>query len=300
MIRPPSLGPGDAIGLIAPSRTITESQVKAAVKTFELWGLKVVQGKHLFGRHGYFAGTDHQRLHDLQEMINDHRIRAIFCARGGYGITRILDDLDLSMLLKDPKWIIGFSDITALHLALNRLGLESIHGLMPVQFDYLNAGPSIESLKKLLFEDRGSIEAQPHDLDRPGKARGQIVGGNLSLLADSLGTASEVQADGKLLFFEEIDEYLYKIDRMLTQLKRAKKLDNLAGLIVGDLSQMKDTQIPLGMSVKELVVDRVKEYGYPVAFNFAIGHEIPNYSIPLMREVSLTVDKQVSKIAFDP
>ncbi|MCG8388174.1 MAG: LD-carboxypeptidase [Cytophagales bacterium] len=299
MIRPPSLNPGDAVGLVAPSRTIAEHQVKTALGTFQAWGLEVVKGKHLFGQHGYFAGTDRQRLSDLQEMINDDRVKAIFCARGGYGITRILDDLDLSALRRTPKWIIGFSDITALHLALNRMDLESIHGFMPVQFEYMNASSSIKSLEKLLFEDRGMIEAESHALDRQGKAEGQVVGGNLSLLVDSLGTASEVQTAGKLLFLEEVDEYLYKIDRMLTHLKRAQKLDRLEGLVIGDFSQMKDTQIPLGMSIEELIMDRVKEYSYPVAFNFAIGHEIPNYSIPLMRNTSLEVGQPMSKMTFD-
>ncbi len=286
------------VGLIAPSRMITENQVATAIKTFQSWGLEVKQGKSLFSRKGYFAGSDAERLSDLQDMINNGKVRCIFCARGGYGVTRILDDLDLSALQQEPKWIIGFSDITALHLTLNRMGIESIHGLMPVQFDYVDAEASIEHQRKLLFEDTGSVEAQPFPLNRYGTVKARLVGGNLSLLADSLGTASEIDTKDRLLFLEEIDEYLYKVDRMLTQLKRAGKLDHLKGLILGDFSQIKDTQIPFGQPLEELILDKVREYDYPVGFQFPLGHEIPNYSVPLMREVGLTVDPQIVRVNF--
>ncbi|MEM9859377.1 MAG: LD-carboxypeptidase, partial [Bacteroidota bacterium] len=220
------------------------------------------------------------------------------CARGGYGMTRILDNLDLSSLDASPKWIIGFSDITALHLALAKKGLCSVHGLMPVQFGYYDAERSIEGLRQLLFEGKGIIDAPGSNFNRLGKCCAPMVGGNLSLVVDSLGTASEISTDRRILFLEEIDEYLYKVDRMLTQLKRAGKFDFLAGLVIGDFSQMKDTQIPFGQCLENIILDKVSGYDYPVAFGFPIGHEIPNYAIPLMGEVKLKVDSGISQLSF--
>ncbi|MEM1407041.1 MAG: LD-carboxypeptidase [Bacteroidota bacterium] len=296
MILPPPLQPGDAVGMVAPSRLIKPDQVEQALATFNLWGLEVRQGSSLFGTHGYFAGTDENRLNDLQNFINDPEIKCIFCARGGYGVTRILDQLNLKPMLKTPKWIVGFSDITALHLALAKLGLVSVHGLMPVQFDYFDAEGSIESLRALLFEHNIGVAAAYHTSNRDGKAEAPIVGGNLSLVADSLGTASEIDTAGRILLLEEIDEYLYKIDRMLVQLKRAGKLNQLKGLVIGDFSQIKDTRIPFGQSLEQIILDKVRGYDYPVAFGFQIGHEIPNYSLPLMYPIKLQVLKEGSSI----
>ncbi|MEM8567871.1 MAG: LD-carboxypeptidase [Bacteroidota bacterium] len=298
MILPEMLKSGDAVGIVAPSRVIKPNQIERAEQIFSRWGLDVRKGSCLFESYGYFSGTDRQRLDDLQHFIHDPSIRAIFCARGGYGVTRIIDQLDLGPLTENPKWFIGFSDITALHLALANIGIVSVHGLMPVQFDYFDADKSIESLRKLLFEGKGQIDALGSALNRAGRARAPIIGGNLSLIADSLGTASEIDAQDKILFLEEIDEYLYKIDRMLTQLKRAGKFETLKGLVIGDFSQMKDTQIPFGQSLEEIMVDKVKEYNYPLGFGFPIGHEIPNYSIPLMSEVDFEVKGHMSQLAF--
>ncbi|MEO0556253.1 MAG: LD-carboxypeptidase [Bacteroidota bacterium] len=298
MILPPPLQPGDAVGMVAPSRLIKPDQVEQALATFNLWGLEVRQGSSLFGTHGYFAGTDENRLNDLQNFINDPEIRCIFCARGGYGVTRILDQLNLKPLLETPKWIVGFSDITALHLALGNLEISSIHGLMPVQFGYFGAESSIESLRKLLFDRVGEVIAPYHSMNRLGKVNAPVVGGNLSLIVDSIGTKNEIQTRGKILFLEEIDEYLYKIDRMLIQLKRAGKLDLLAGLMIGDFTQTKDTQIPFGQNLEQIILAKVSQYDYPLAFSFPVGHEIPNHSILMMKEITLQVEYGHSRIFF--
>lgn len=298
MALPPLLKPHDTIGIIAPSRLIFPNQIEKAVEVLKKWGLQVHQGDALFESHGYFAGSDEQRLSDLRSFINDSSVKAILCARGGYGMTRILDQLDLSELTANPKWIVGFSDITALHLALAKKNISSVHGLMPVQFEYFDAEGSIESLQKLLFEGKGETEALASDFNRSGTCTAPIVGGNLSLVADSLGTHSEVETAGKILFLEEIDEYLYKVDRMLIQLKRAGKFNQLKGLIIGDFSQMKDTQIPFGQGLEQIILDKVAEYDYPIGFGFQIGHEIPNYSIPLMYPVNFNVTNEQASISF--
>lgn len=291
MIEPSKLKTGDKICIVSPSRTIQETQIKEAIDLFEKWGLKVELGEHVYSSYGYFAGTDAQRLNDLQKAIDNPEIKAVFCSRGGYGMSRILDSLNFEELLKQPKWIIGFSDITALHIQLNNIGLQSVHGLMPVQFDYMGTEDSIESLKKLLFD--GSIDYQlPGDINNiSGEAHAEIIGGNLSLLVDSLGTASEINTDDKILFVEEIDEFLYKIDRMFNQLKRADKLSKLKGLIIGDFSQQKDTNIPFGQTLEQIVLHHTSNFNYPISFSIPIGHEPHNLAIPCGRVIKLNVSK---------
>lgn len=298
MTKPPLLKAGDTVGMVAPGRMILPGQISKSLDTFKQWGLEVIQGASLFSQYGYFAGTDRQRKEDLQQMIDDDSVRAIFCARGGYGMTRILDTLDLSALKKRPKWVVGFSDITALHLALHRLNIESIHGLMPVQFDYVDSELSIDHLYELLFKGTGHITAPQRYYNRKGNAEAPVIGGNLSLICDSLGTPSEIQTTDRILFIEEIDEYLYKIDRMLVQLKRSGKLNQLAGLVLGDFSSVKDTQIPFGKPLEQIILDNVDEHDYPIAFSVPAGHDIPNFSIPLMRKVSLQVDDAGSELVF--
>ncbi|MBL6449720.1 LD-carboxypeptidase [Fulvivirga sp. 29W222] len=295
--RPELLRTGDKVGVVAPSRVITEIQMAKAFEVFGEWGLDVKRGESLLAKDGYFAGSDDQRRLDLQHMIDDPEIKAIFCARGGYGMTRIIDQVDLSNVEKRPKWIIGFSDITALHLALNAQGVESIHGLMPVQYDYMGVEESLSSLKQLLFEGALNYEVAPDAMNKEGEVVAEVIGGNLSLVAESLGTDTEVATEGKILLLEEIDEYLYKIDRMFMQLRRSGKLRNLAGVIIGDFSQMKDTQIPFGKSVLDLIADHFKDLDIPVAYNFPVGHEAKNLAIPIGREVRLEVLKDVVRLS---
>ncbi|ELR71378.1 Muramoyltetrapeptide carboxypeptidase [Fulvivirga imtechensis AK7] len=292
--RPPLLKQGDKIGIVAPSRMITREQMYQAFEVFEEWGVEVACGDCLFKQYGYFAGTDEQRRSDLQQMLDASDLAAVFCARGGYGMTRIVDQLDFGALNQNPKWVIGFSDITALHIALNKAGIESIHGLMPVQYDYMGIEESLASLKKILFEGPMDYIVASKSNNKEGIAEGEIIGGNLSLVAESLGTPTEINTTGKILFLEEIDEYLYKVDRMFMQLRRAGKFDNIVGLIIGDFSQMKDTQIPFGKSIYELIRDHFQNANFPIAYDFPLGHEAHNLAVPCGRKVYMEVtQKQV-------
>ena len=299
MIIPELLKPGDKIGILAPARKIDPAAVDFARHIFTEWGLKVVLSKNLFsGQHSYLSGTDDERLADLQSMIDDHSIRAIICARGGYGSTRIVDDLDLSGLKENAKWLVGFSDITALHLRFLSSGLASIHGIMPVLFSKPDSASSIESLKTLLFEGTCNIKIQPNDFNKIGKSEGLVIGGNLSLIADAMGTWLNPDTTNKILIVEEVDEQLYKIDRMITQLKRAGKLKNLNGFIVGHLTDCKDGELSFGEKAEEIMMNAVKEYKYPVAFNFPYGHENPNLSWINGGFATFSVGKEGASLSF--
>jgi muramoyltetrapeptide carboxypeptidase len=289
MIFPSPLKTGDRVAIVAPGKKINEDDMKFAAETLQSWGLNVSLGKNLFGSNNYLSAPDESRLSDLQTAIDDKSVKAIFCARGGYGTTRILDDVNFSSLQNQPKWVVGFSDITALHLALFKKEFVSVHGIMPVLFKRNDSASSVASLKDLLFTGEFSIRSEASEHNRIGDSTGQLIGGNLSLLVDSLGTKSELHTDNKILFIEEIDEYLYKIDRMLTQLKRAGKLKSLGGLIVGHLTDINDTGLSFGSSVFEIIKDAVKEYNYPVAFHFPSGHENPNFAWIHGAEIELKV-----------
>lgn len=292
-IFPKALQKNNKIVIIAPSGRLVEGTIDFGVQTLESWGLQVYLSKYLQKGHHYFSGTDSERLHDLQEAIDNPEVAAIFCARGGYGITRILDKVDFSSLKKQSKWVIGFSDITALHLKLYQLGLCSVHGVMPAGFEKAES-KSIESLKSVLFGEPIAYEFNSNQYNKEGKAKGKIIGGNLSLIVESLGTPSEVCFDHTILFIEEIDEYRYKIDRMMMQLKRAGKLSHLAGLIVGHFSGTKDTLVPFGMTTEALILDHVSEYNFPIAFNIPIGHEPLNIAVPYSCECTLDVGEKVA------
>lgn len=298
MLTPPYLKPGDAIGIAAPGRKISAEDFKAAVDIISSWGLEVDQAPNLFsGAHNYLAGSDSERITDFQNLIDDPNIKAILCARGGYGTTRILDELDFSSLLKNPKWIVGFSDITALHLHLVRLGISSIHGTMPVLFCRADSRPSVESLWSILKGFKQEISAPPDRLNKHGEATGRIIGGNLSLIADAIGTSNDPDTKGKILVLEEIDEYTYKIDRMLMHLKRSGKLKDLAGLVIGHMTDIKEPELPFGQTVKEIILEKVSGFGYPVSFNFPIGHENPNMAWIHGGLMTLSVKENGSKLA---
>lgn len=241
------------------------------------WGLNVTVGQNLFSdKHSYLSGTDAERQSDLQYALNDLSVKAIICARGGYGTTRILDHLDFSSFLKSPKWICGFSDVTAIHLKLQSLNIQSIHSTMPVQFAKKEFADSVEPLRDLLFGVAGALTASPSASNRMGQGKGKMVGGNLSLLVDSLGTSTEIQTDNKILVIEEVGEYTYRLDRMLMQLKRAGKLKNLAGLVVGHMTDIKESELPFGETVEQIIRNHTQEFAYPIGFNFPTGHEHPN------------------------
>lgn len=295
MTTPPYLRKGDRIAIVSPARKITPSEVEPAVKTFESWGLEVVIGENAFESFHQFAGTDDQRLEDLQRVLDDDSIRAVICSRGGYGTLRIIDRLNFSHFAKNSKWIIGYSDITVLHSHIQRnFGIETLHAVMPVNFtgDPQN-DPSVTSLKKAIFGDQLSYNIGPETLNRNGRCNGSITGGNLSLIYALQGSSSDVDTTAKILFLEDLDEYLYHIDRMMISLKRAGKLDRIAGLIVGGMNRMRDNEVPFGSDANEIIAEAVKGYDYPVCFGFPAGHMPDNMTLIMGREATLEVGDEV-------
>lgn len=299
MIQPPFLHPGDKIGITAPGRKVMHQDIEEAIRVFHAWGLEVVLAKNIFSNaHSYLAGTDDQRLSDFQLMLNDDSVKAIVCARGGYGSTRILDQLDFSSFLKSPKWIVGFSDVTAFHLILARHSVTSVHGIMPILFSKPGALESIESLRSVLFGMPQHFIVNAHEANRNGKGTGQLVGGNLSLILDSMGTPTEPDLDGKILVIEEIDEYLYKIDRMMVQLRRTGKLNNLRGLIVGHMTDVKDTTLKFGETINDIILNHSSPFQFPIAFHFPTGHECPNLAWIHGAHAQLEVTSNQSSLTY--
>jgi muramoyltetrapeptide carboxypeptidase len=281
VIFPPSLQPGDVIGMVCPAGFMPLEKAEQAVKTLQDWGFQVRLGHTVGHRHHYFSGTDEERRQDFQSMLDDPDIKAILCARGGYGTGRIIDQLDFTRFLQQPKWIIGFSDITILHAhLLAKYAIASLHAPMANAFNEGGfEGPYVQSLRDILTGKVKSYEATSHPFNRPGKAVGRLVGGNLALVAHLIGSSSEVNTDGAILFLEDVGEYIYNIDRMMYQLKRAGKLERLSGLVFGGFTDCKDTVTPFGQSVEEILQEHIKEYDFPVCFQFPVSHDTPNYAL---------------------
>lgn len=299
MITPSPLKPGDKIGIVAPSRKISQNELKEAINLFESWGFEVVPGDNIFEFFHQFAGKDHVRAQDFIQMIKNPEIKAIVCARGGYGTIRLLEALNHDVIKRNPKWIVGYSDITVLHSYFNKvIELETIHGSMPI--NCLPGASQNETWSRLLGVLEGkplSYEIVSHALNRKGKAEGMLVGGNLSVLFSLRGTFCDIDTDGRILFLEDLDEYLYHIDRMMMNLKIAGKLKKLKGLIVGGMSDMKDNAVPFGRNAYEIIADAVSDYNYPVIFNFPAGHCEPNLPLIFGRMVKLDVGERV-KVEF--
>ncbi len=295
MITPQYLEKDDKIAIIAPARCISFEEVHPSIRVFQRWGLEVELGTNIFRKHNQFAGKDEIRLADIQEMLDDETIRAVICARGGYGMVRIIDLIDFTAFKKHPKWIVGYSDITVLHAHIHRhLNIETLHAIMPVNItsgDETN--DSLETLKNALFGKIRSYTFPASPLSRPGVAEGLLTGGNLSILYSLMGSVSEIDTAGKILFIEDVDEYLYHIDRMMMSLKRAGKLSNLKGLIVGGMEKMNDNTIPFGSTANQIIADAVAEYDYPVCFDFPSGHGINNLALILGRKVNLKIGSDV-------
>jgi len=288
MTTPPYLKKGDKIGIIAPARKISKEEIQFAVDTFEKWGLKVVLGKNIFGTENQYSGSDEERAGDLQKMLDDQSIRAVISARGGYGTLRIIDRLDFKKFEQAPKWIIGYSDITVLHSHIHQnFEIETLHATMPINFS--KDEESVETLRQTLFGEQITYKIDSHPLNRKGNAEGELVGGNLSLLYALKGSRSGISTSGKILFIEDLDEYLYHIDRMIISLKRNGKLSHLAGLIIGGMTDMKDNQIPFGKTAEQIISDAVKEFDYPVCFGFPAGHAQKNLALPFGRRAKLKV-----------
>ena len=288
---PPYLKPGDEVGIISPSWAIEEDKITSAVTLLESWGLKVRLGKHVLKQNGPFAGTDTERLEDLQNMTGDRRIRAVFCSRGGYGMIRIIDKIDFTSLKTSPKWYVGFSDVTVLHLWLSEVcGIVSIHGEMPLNFRDGDKTPeSFDSLRRALSGDYEEVQWDGNSL-RPSDVSGEVTGGNLSLLYSMIGTMAEPETKDRLLFIEDVGEYYYHLDRMLESLRLAGKLNGVSGIIAGGFSKMEDTKIPWGLTSEQTIAEVFSEFDYPVFFNFPAGHVSDNRAFYIGRKATVKAD----------
>jgi muramoyltetrapeptide carboxypeptidase len=300
MKTPPFLKPGSKIRIVSPAGKISEKHVIPAVEWLEKQGYTVELGKYVFSEHFQYAGTDNERHDDLQTALDDPETNAIICSRGGYGTVRIINRLNFDRFLESPKWLVGFSDITILHSCLNNRGVATIHGAMPRFFFDKdgNLTEDLHSLMKLLNGEKVFYSFQNGESNRPGKTTGELVGGNLSIISSMHGTPCELKTNGKILFLEEIDEFLYHTDRMMFQLKLSGKLDKLAGLVIGDFTEMKDNESPFGKSVHEIISDAVAGFSYPVAFGFPAGHDKKNLALAFGKKWELDVSKEQSTLKF--
>ncbi len=286
---PPYLQTGDRIGLVCPAGFMASEKTNACIRALESWGYTVKAGKTVGGSSSnYFSGTDQERLDDFQQMLDDDEIKAVLCARGGYGSSRIIDQINFKKFKESPKWIIGYSDITVLHCHIySNYYISTLHAPMAGAFNEKNEqidqqpdpDEYLLSFKNALEGKKIRYSCDVHPMNRKGTAIGELVGGNLALLAHLAGTVSDIKTKGRILFIEDTGEYLYNIDRMLLQLKRMGKLSKLAGLVVGGFTDTKDTERPFGQTAYEIILDTIKEYDYPVCFDFPVSHTVRNYAL---------------------
>lgn len=297
MTTPPTLQKGDTVALLATARKNTDDNLKPAIDLLHSWGLEVVIGSTIGLDNNQLAGTDEQRAADFQNQLDNPNIKAIWCVKGGYGTVRMVDLLDFSNFKQNPKWIVGFSDITVLHNHLNTMGYKSIHGVMPITVP--RATPeAIESLHASLFGEKLSYSIPSDKMNKTGIATGEIVGGNLSILYSLLGSPSAIDCKDKILFIEDLDEYLYHIDRMMMNLKRNGCLESVKGIIVGSMTKMKDNDIPWGKNAVQIVEDVTKKYDIPVIYNFPAGHIRDNRALVLGDTVTIEVTDKTSTVQF--
>lgn len=298
MFIPNPLKKGDTVAIVSTARKITQTELQPALELLTQWGLKYILGKSIGAEDHQFAGDDTLRAADFQEMLNHPEVKAIWCARGGYGTVRIVEAINFSEFINHPKWIVGYSDITVLHSHLHGLGFATLHAQMPFEIGK-KSKETKETLYKALFGESYSIEYRDENiLNRKGKAQGTLIGGNLSILYSLCGSPSRLVTKGKILFLEDLDEYLYHIDRMMQNLKRNGMLKELAGLVVGGMSDMRDNAIAFGKTAEEIVYDAVKEYDYPVCFEFPAGHTTDNRALRFGEEVTLHVSAGMIKLTY--
>jgi muramoyltetrapeptide carboxypeptidase len=296
MILPYYLKKGDTIAIIATARKVSKEEIQPAVAFFESYGLSVLLGKNLFQSNNQYAGNDLQRTEDLQWALNDKNSKAIIIARGGYGSVRLIENIDFTEFKKHPKWLVGYSDVTVLHNAIHNIGVATLHATMPLNFS--KNKEATKSMIDGLFGNLNEIQAEENYSNVSGIAKGQLIGGNLSLLYSLSGTQFDIDTTDKILFIEDLDEYLYHIDRMMMQLKLSGKLKKLKGLIVGGMTDMKDNAIPFGKFPEEIILDAVKEYNYPVCFDFPAGHIDKNLALYFGKEVELNVNDEGATLKF--
>ncbi len=297
---PPFLQPGDKIGIVAPASCIRYEDILPGISLLrDQWKLKIVEGKTLKSAYNQFSATDAERLDDLQTMLNDPSIKAVIAARGGYGCSRIIDQIDFTDFIKSPKWIVGFSDLTVILSQLYQLGYAGIHAPMVKSMTLEGAEKGAESLRQLLFGELPGYSVVPHAFNKTGSVVAEMVGGNLCLLAHMIGSPTQIDTEGKILFIEDVNEYLYNLDRMMIQMKRAGKLSHLAGLIVGQFTDMRDNSSPsFGKTAYEIIHEHIAEYDYPVSFDFPVGHVADNRAIGVGMNAYLDVNKEGVELHF--
>lgn len=301
MKKPAYLQQGDTISIVAPAGVIkNNASIYKAADLAKTWGLHVVIGEHVFDEYHHFSATDKNRTADLQEALDNPSIKAIWCARGGYGTVRIIDELNFENFSTSPKWIIGYSDITVLHNHIHNLGFESIHGMMPVNIEFPEEKriESVNTLKQALFGELVSYTIPSSTYNKTGNTSGRIVGGNLTLLENLLGTASSIDTEGKILFFEEIGEYKYHIDRLLQGLKRNGYFDHCNGIIIGGMSHIKKNNPSYGQTIEELILEVIPQKNIPVIFDFPAGHDPENRALYLGKNIEMNVNSKTSELIF--
>lgn len=297
MITPEFLQKGDTIGILATARKIDETALKPAIKILESWGLRVVLGKTIGKEDHQLAGPDWLRAEDFQQMLDNPKIKAILGAKGGYGTVRMVDRIDFSSFKQKPKWIIGFSDMTVLHSHINQMGIETLHAIMAQSFE--KASPeALESLRKALFGEPLKYKIPAHPFNHKGSAKGELVGGNLSVIYSIIGSKSALDYKGKILFIEDLDEYLYHIDRMMMNLKRNGYFDGLKAVIVGGMTSMNDNEIPWGKDALEIIQDVLKDTKIPVIYNFPAGHIKDNRALILGKTVQVNTTDSGAEVTF--
>lgn len=294
MQKPFNLKQGDKIAIVSTARKLSQEELQPGIDVLKSWGLEVVLGDNLFESAHQFAGTTDQRTSDFQNAMDDDSVKAILCARGGYGTVKIIDKLDFSTFIKNPKWIIGYSDVTVLHNHINQnFNIQTLHAAMPFGFND-NTKDALDSLRKVLFGEQLTYEFDAHEMNRDGVGEGQLVGGNLSIIYSLTGTKSQIDTKGKILFLEDLDEYLYHVDRMMMNLDRAGILNDLTGLVVGGMTDMNDNVVPYGQTAKKIILETVSKYNYPICFDFYAGHLNDNRALPMGAKAKLKVSKKCS------
>jgi muramoyltetrapeptide carboxypeptidase len=295
---PPYLKKGDTIAITCPSGYMPKAKAQTCINVLQQWGYEVLVGKTLGSKSKtYFSDTDEQRLNEFQAMLDAPEVKAILCGRGGYGVGRIIDQLDFTAFKKNPKWIIGFSDITIFHAHINRnFKIATLHSPMAAAFNEGYRNKYIQSIKTALEGKKANYSCKTHKLNHVGKATAELVGGNLALVTHLVGTKSDYQTKGKILFLEDIGEQHYNIDRMMHQLKRSGKLDDLAGLIIGGFTDMQNTERPFGKKVYDLIHELISQYSYPICFGFPVSHDKENLALKVGASYQLAVSKQTVQL----
>lgn len=299
MIVPKYLKKGDKIGIVSTARKISTEEIQPAINLIKSWDFEPVIGDNIGKEHHQFAGTDHERAEAFQALLNNPEIKAILCARGGYGTVRMIDKLNFDQFKNEPKWIIGYSDVTVLHQHIHKnYQVETLHATMPINFPKNGSNEACDSLYETLSGENLTYTTEHHSFNKLGNAQGQIIGGNLSIIYSLLGSPSNINTDGKILFLEDLDEYLYHIDRIMMNIKRNGLLTNLAGLVIGGMTDMNDNTIPYGKNALEIILEHVKEFSYPILFNFPAGHIERNLCLKMGHEVDMEVNEEGGRISF--